>query len=139
MNIIDVDAIIDYLREKVAESSNEILEDLRNWKIFSELPIQENSNLVLVVSSFPPVVESEVSKILTIRCSLFGGKAEYPDTKLVKILEYLTEILTNNYSWNVPDFGFWVYKIAEAGWSPWMIDEKWRNIRVKDFYLYYTV
>jgi hypothetical protein len=70
---------------------------------------------------------------------LMGSRADYADSKLVKILDVIEEILTNDYSWSVPDFWFGCFKITEAWLSPWMMDDKKRNIRVKDFYLYYVI
>jgi hypothetical protein len=116
-----------------------LLTDLKSWKILSELQINESNKLVLVVNVLSTQLNSEVDKLAILRCSLMGYIAEYADAKLVKILDCITEILTNNYSWSVSDFWFGVYKITEAGLSPPMMDDKQRNIRTKDLYLYYLI
>jgi hypothetical protein len=105
-----------------------------------ELPLWENSEkLVLVVSLLETVVDTEVSKIALVRCSLFGNSVNYTDAKLITNMERITQLLVNDYSVSVPNFWFGCYKITEVGLSPPMMDDKKRNIRTKDFYLYYLL
>lgn len=136
MNIVNIKAVIAWIKAIIQTTENPCLQKLRTAKILAEAPIQESEGLVLQCSIFPPTVESEVSKLAIMRCNISWGKAEVSDYELLSILETLAFVLCNDLN---EDLGFGLYKITEAGGSPPMVDNKGRNIRVKDFYLHYTI
>lgn len=138
MNIVNIRAVIAWLKREIQTTENPWLQKLQWAKILAEAPIKESEGLVLLCSIFPPTVESEVSKIAILRCHLSAGKANEADHELLSILESLSLILCDEEGVK-DDLGFGLYKVSEAGGSPPMADPKGRNIRVKDFYLHYML
>ena len=137
MNIVNLRAIVSWIKREIQSTENPRLQKLQKAKILTEAPIQESEELVLQCSILPPTLESEVTKIALLRCNLSAGKAEVADYELLCILESLVLILCEEEMQE--NLGFGLYKITEAGGSPPMVDNKGRNIRVKDFYLHYTL
>jgi len=130
MNRLNINAIINFLNEK---------DELKDIEIFSEIPVKESKWLQMIVNFLPVNINSAVEKLVLLNCSLSWGSIKYSDVDIIEYLEIVEEILTNDYSWGVKDFGFGVHKITLAWTSEPMTDDKLRNIRTKDFYLYYRI
>ncbi|MBB1579055.1 MAG: hypothetical protein HG424_003685 [candidate division SR1 bacterium] len=133
--IIDTKELLGKIQSLIQSISSPLLEPLKRAKILAEAPLQEPKAMVLQCSILPPTVESEVSKIAILRCQLSAEGSKVSDNQLFLLLEGFAELLCSENT----DLGTEVYSITEAGGSPGMVDEKGRNIRVKDFYIRYMI
>lgn len=133
--IIDIKELLGKIQSLIQSTSSPLLEPLKRAKIFAEAPLQEPKAMVLQCSILPPTVESEVSKIAILRCQLSAEGSKVSDNQLFLLLEGFAELLCSENT----DLWTEVYSITEAGGSPGMVDEKGRNIRVKDFYIRYMI
>lgn len=133
--IIDTKEILGKIQSLIQSTSSPLLEPLKKAKILAEAPLQEPKAMVLQCSILPPTVESEVSKIAILRCQLSAEGSKVSDNQLFLLLEGFAELLCSENT----DLWTEVYSITEAGGSPGMVDEKGRNIRVKDFYIRYMI
>lgn len=138
MNIVNIKSLIAWIKKEIQNSENPWLQKLQGAKILAEPPITEPKGMILQCTVFPPTLESEVSKIAILRCNLSSWDSDIADFDLLNILESLEWLLCND-EWVIDDLGFGLYKLTEAGGSPPLVDQKWRKIRVKDFYLHYTL
>lgn len=133
--IIDTKELLGKIQSLIQSISSPLLEPLKRAKILAEAPLQEPKAMVLQCSILPPTVESEVSKIAILRCQLSAEGSKVSDNQLFLLLEGFAELLCGENT----DLWAEVYSITEAGGSPGMVDEKGRNIRVKDFYIRYMI
>lgn len=133
--IIDTKELLGKIQSLIQSISSPLLEPLKRAKILAEAPLQEPKTMVLQCSILPPTVESEVSKIAILRCQLSAEGSKVSDNQLFLLLEGFAELLCSENT----DLWTEVYSITEAGGSPGMVDEKGRNIRVKDFYIRYMI
>ena len=133
--IIDTKELLGKIQSLIQSISSPLLEPLKRAKILAEAPLQEPKAMVLQCSILPPTVESEVSKIAILRCQLSAEGSKVSDNQLFLLLEGFAELLCGENT----DLWTEVYSITEAGGSPGMVDEKGRNIRVKDFYIRYMI
>ena len=133
--IIDTKELLGKIQSLIQSISSPLLEPLKRAKILAEAPLQEPKAMVLQCSILPPTVESEVSKIAILRCQLSAEGSKVSDSQLFLLLEGFAELLCDGNT----DLWTEVYSITEAGGSPGMVDEKGRNIRVKDFYIRYMI
>ncbi len=133
--IIDIKELLGKIQSLIQSTSSPLLEPLKKAKILAEAPLQEPKAMVLQCSILPPTVESEVSKIAILRCQLSAEGSKVSDNQLFLLLEGFAELLCSENT----DLWTEVYSITEAGGSPGMVDEKGRNIRVKDFYIRYMI
>ena len=133
--IIDIKELLGKIQSLIQSTSSLLLEPLKKAKILAEAPLQEPKAMVLQCSILPPTVESEVSKIAILRCQLSAEGSKVSDNQLFLLLEGFAELLCSENT----DLWTEVYSITEAGGSPGMVDEKGRNIRVKDFYIRYMI
>ena len=133
--IIDIKELLGKIQSLIQSTSSPLLEPLKKAKILAEAPLQEPKAMVLQCSILPPTVESEVSKIAILRCQLSAEGSKVSDNQLFLRLEGFAELLCSENT----DLWTEVYSITEAGGSPGMVDEKGRNIRVKDFYIRYMI
>ena len=132
MSYFQIDWIVDYL--KATSTVHTFVED----RIFYWEPMREQTKDYIVINQVSQIIETTVSKQALIEIRIISWDENTRKKTLLSILDSVTNslVLTPTNA----TYTLWtqtVYKIVEAWWFDLLVDDKNRNVLIKDYVFYF--